>query len=100
MVLSAKDYIAREDAATAGRHAGGAYALVILLVLALMSWNGCLPLCPWKTLFLGGAVIIGFRVGMEMWMGHCWDHYEAKRQKMMQHEGATWHDAFERLRKQ
>lgn len=99
MFHSARSFIDREDAVTAGRHAGGAYALVILIVLAFMTMTDNIHFTGSQNLFLGAAIIIGLRVGMEMWAGHRWDHYEQKRQNIMRHEGVTWQDAFDRVRR-
>ncbi len=97
MPLSASKYIAREDAVTAGRHAGGAYALVILLVFALMSYNNCLGLTAWQTMFTGALVIVGARVAMELWMGMHWDKCEALRRHKMS-SGVQSDVAFDQVR--
>jgi hypothetical protein len=97
MPLSASKYIAREDAVTAGRHAGGAYALVILLVFAFMSYNDCLGLSSWQTMFVGAMVIVGCRVGMELWMGHHWDKCDRLRRHKMS-QGVPSDVAFDEVR--
>lgn len=96
MHLSAKHYLQREDAARAGRQAGSAYALVILVALALLCWAEAIG-GGWELLITGALVSLGLRVGMEMWMSRKWDHYHGKRQQLMS-EGVDSQNAFEAVR--
>lgn len=93
MPLSAKNYVTREDAAAAGRRAGDSYALAVLVVLAFISYHDALGLSQWQTIFLGGLVAVGLRVGTELWMGASWDHYDRRRTAHMS-QGASSHEAF------
>lgn len=96
MHLSAKHYLQKEDAARAGRQAGSAYALVVLVILALLCWSNAIG-GGWELLIFGGLASLGLRVGVEMWMNHSWDHYHDKRQALIR-QGVDSQDAYAQIR--
>lgn len=97
MFISASNFIDRTDATAAGRHYGDIYALVVLVILAFLVYNDWVTLSPEQTMFVGAAVIVGFRTGAEFLLGMSWDHYEHHRTKLMR-AGVDSQTAFETVR--
>lgn len=98
MIPSARDFLEREDAVAAGRHAGSSFSLGLLIIVALICLSSQFELSGWMIIWFGAFLIVGARVGFEYWMGTQWDHYERKRHRLMVDDGLTSGEAFDRVR--
>lgn len=97
MLLSAKKFLNRNDAANAGAQTGQAYAAIIILILIYASYQDYLPFCGYSTAVVCLVTYLGLRMGCEYYMGQRWDHFQRKR-NALQAQGSSAVAAFEKVR--
>jgi hypothetical protein len=93
-MLDANKYLFKSDAKRVGSSTGQSVAIVLIIILVYLYYNGSLPFCEKTTIVISVILFVTLQSLFRWYMGTRWEHYELIRNKL-QMKGMLAKDAFQ-----